>query len=40
MIVEARVKRLRSRMGVLEGRATVNGRVVVHGTMTFALGLE
>ena len=40
VIVEARVKRLRSRMGVLEGRATVNGKVVVHGTMTFALGSE
>ena len=37
-IVEAMVKRLRSRMGVLEGRATVNGKVVVNGTMTFALG--
>jgi len=40
VIVEARVKRLRSRMGVLEGRATVNGKVVVNGTMTFALGSE
>jgi 3-hydroxyacyl-[acyl-carrier-protein] dehydratase len=40
VVVEAKVKRLRSRMGVLEGRATVNGRVVVHGTMTFALGSE
>jgi 3-hydroxyacyl-[acyl-carrier-protein] dehydratase len=40
VIVEAKVKRLRSRMGVLEGRATVNGKVVVHGTMTFALGSE
>jgi 3-hydroxyacyl-[acyl-carrier-protein] dehydratase len=40
VIVEAKVKRLRSRMGVLEGRATVDGRVVVHGTMTFALGSE
>jgi 3-hydroxyacyl-[acyl-carrier-protein] dehydratase len=40
VIVEARVKRLRSRMGVLEGRATVNGTVVVNGTMTFALGSE
>ena len=38
--VEASVKRLRSRMGVLEGRATVNGKVVVNGTMTFALGSE
>jgi 3-hydroxyacyl-[acyl-carrier-protein] dehydratase len=36
--IEALVKRLRSRMGILTGRARVNGRVVVHGTMTFALG--
>ena len=40
VIVEAVVKRLRSRMGVLEGHATVNGQVVVNGTMTFALGSE
>jgi 3-hydroxyacyl-[acyl-carrier-protein] dehydratase len=38
--IEASVKRLRSRMGVLGGRATVNGKVVVNGTMTFALGSE
>lgn len=38
--IEAVVKRLRSRMGVLGGRATVNGRVVIDGTMTFALGSE
>jgi len=38
--IEAVVKRLRSRMGVLGGRATVNGRVVINGTMTFALGSE
>lgn len=36
--IEALVKRLRSRMGVLTGRARVRGKVVVHGTMTFALG--
>jgi len=36
--VEAVVKRLRSRMGVLSGAARVNGKVVCHGTMTFALG--
>jgi 3-hydroxyacyl-[acyl-carrier-protein] dehydratase len=36
--IEALVKRLRSRMGVLSGRARVRGRVVLHGTMTFALG--
>ena len=38
VVIEALVKRLRSRMGVLTGKARVNGRVVVHGTMTFALG--
>jgi 3-hydroxyacyl-[acyl-carrier-protein] dehydratase len=36
--VEAVVRRLRSRMGVLSGAARVNGEVVCHGTMTFALG--
>ena len=36
--IEARVKRLRSRMGQLDGYARVNGKVVVSGTMTFALG--
>ncbi len=36
--VEARVKRLRNRMGVLEGRARVDGRIVANGSMTFALG--
>lgn len=36
--VEARVKRLRSRMGQLYGYARVNGEVVLEGTMTFALG--
>ena len=36
--IEARVKRLRSRMGELEGFARVNGRIVVDGAMTFALG--
>jgi len=36
--IEAVVKRLRSRMGVLRGLATVDGRVVLTGTMTFALG--
>lgn len=38
--IEALVKRLRSRMGILTGRARVRGKVVVHGTMTFALGTE
>jgi 3-hydroxyacyl-[acyl-carrier-protein] dehydratase len=36
--IEARVKRLRSKMGVLQGRARVGKRVIAHGTMTFALG--
>ena len=36
--IEARVKRLRSRMGELEGFARVDGRIVVDGAMTFALG--
>jgi 3-hydroxyacyl-[acyl-carrier-protein] dehydratase len=36
--IEARVKRLRSRVGQLDGFARVNGRVVLNGTMTFALG--
>lgn len=36
--IEARVIRLRSRMGVLHGIARVEGRVVAEGTMTFALG--
>jgi hypothetical protein len=40
VLIEANVKRLRSRMGVLMGRATVNGKVVAIGTMTFALGSE
>jgi 3-hydroxyacyl-[acyl-carrier-protein] dehydratase len=40
VVIEATVKRLRSRMGVLAGRATVNGKVVIDGTMTFALGSE
>jgi 3-hydroxyacyl-[acyl-carrier-protein] dehydratase len=36
--IEARVKRLRSRMGQLDGFARVNGHIAVSGTMTFALG--
>jgi 3-hydroxyacyl-[acyl-carrier-protein] dehydratase len=36
--IEAVVKRLRSRMGILSGEATVNGVRVLDGTMTFALG--
>ena len=36
--MEARVVRLGSRMGVLEGEARVNGEIVAGGTMTCALG--
>jgi beta-hydroxyacyl-ACP dehydratase FabZ len=36
--IEARVRRLRNRMGQLDGFARVDKRVVVSGTMTFALG--
>lgn len=36
--IEATVIRLRSRMGLLHGVATVDGEVSVEGTMTFALG--
>jgi 3-hydroxyacyl-[acyl-carrier-protein] dehydratase len=36
--IEATVRRLRSRVGVLRGVARVEGRTVVDGTMTFALG--
>jgi 3-hydroxyacyl-[acyl-carrier-protein] dehydratase len=36
--IEATVLRLRSRMGRLQGVARVNGKTVVDGTMTFALG--
>jgi 3-hydroxyacyl-[acyl-carrier-protein] dehydratase len=35
--IEATVIRLRSRMGLLKGIARVDGKVVVEGTMTFAL---
>ena len=35
--IEAIVRRLRSRMGILSGRARVNGRLVAHGIMTCAL---
>jgi 3-hydroxyacyl-[acyl-carrier-protein] dehydratase len=36
--IEAVVRRLRSRMGQLSGAARVDGRVVCHGRMRFALG--
>jgi 3-hydroxyacyl-[acyl-carrier-protein] dehydratase len=38
VVIEADVLRLRSRMGLLRGIARVEGKVVVQGTMTFALG--
>ncbi len=38
VVIEARVGRLRSRMGVLKGVARVGDKVVAEGTMTFALG--
>jgi 3-hydroxyacyl-[acyl-carrier-protein] dehydratase len=38
VVIEAMAKRLRSRMGLLRGTATVDGQVVAEGTMTFALG--
>jgi 3-hydroxyacyl-[acyl-carrier-protein] dehydratase len=36
--IEARVRRLRSKMGQFEGFARVGGRTVIDGRMTFALG--
>ena len=38
VVIEAMVLRLRSRMGVLKGVARVDGKVVIEGRMTFALG--
>jgi 3-hydroxyacyl-[acyl-carrier-protein] dehydratase len=38
VIIEVTVKRLRSRMGILSGVARVDGRIVVEGIMTCALG--
>jgi 3-hydroxyacyl-[acyl-carrier-protein] dehydratase len=38
VVIEANVVRLRTRMGLLKGVARVNGRSVIDGTMTFALG--
>jgi 3-hydroxyacyl-[acyl-carrier-protein] dehydratase len=38
VVIEANVVRLRSKMGMLKGAGRVNGRVVIEGTMTFALG--
>jgi 3-hydroxymyristoyl/3-hydroxydecanoyl-(acyl carrier protein) dehydratase len=36
--IEVIVKRLRSRMGQLHGIARANGKIVLEGRMTFALG--
>jgi 3-hydroxyacyl-[acyl-carrier-protein] dehydratase len=38
VVIEVDVVRLRSRMGRLKGVARVDGRSVIDGTMTFALG--
>jgi 3-hydroxyacyl-[acyl-carrier-protein] dehydratase len=38
VVIECAVIRLRSRMGLLNGVARVNGERVIDGTMTFALG--
>src|SRR5712691_4680510 len=38
VVIEANVIRLRSRMRLLEGDARVDGKVVIEGTITFALG--
>jgi len=38
VVIEVLARRLRSRMGTLEGTARVDGQVVVEGSMTFALG--
>ena len=38
VVIEANVVRLRSRMGLLHGVARVDGKAVIEGTMTFALG--
>jgi 3-hydroxyacyl-[acyl-carrier-protein] dehydratase len=40
VVIEATVQRLRKRMGSLRGIARVDGKVVVEGTMTFALEPE
>src|SRR6059036_2768858 len=38
VVIEATVVRMRSRMGLLKGIARVDGKPVIDGTMTFALG--
>jgi 3-hydroxyacyl-[acyl-carrier-protein] dehydratase len=37
VVIEARVRRLGSRMGLFDGTAKVDGRIVAEGAMTFAL---
>jgi 3-hydroxyacyl-[acyl-carrier-protein] dehydratase len=38
IVIEARVRRLGSRMGLFDGTAKVDGKTVAEGTMTFSLG--
>jgi 3-hydroxyacyl-[acyl-carrier-protein] dehydratase len=38
LVIEARVDRLRGRMGRLKGAARVEGVLIAHGMMSFALG--
>jgi 3-hydroxyacyl-[acyl-carrier-protein] dehydratase len=38
VVIEATVVRMRSRMGLLKGVGRVDGKPVIDGTMTFALG--
>ena len=38
VVIEAVAKRLRSRMGLFQGTAKVDGRLVAEGAMTYALG--
>jgi 3-hydroxyacyl-[acyl-carrier-protein] dehydratase len=38
IVIEAVVKRLRRRMGLFQGTAKVDGRLVAEGAMTYALG--
>jgi 3-hydroxyacyl-[acyl-carrier-protein] dehydratase len=38
VVIEARVKRMRRKMGIFEGVARVNGEVVVEGTMSCVIG--
>jgi 3-hydroxyacyl-[acyl-carrier-protein] dehydratase len=38
IVIEARVDRLRGRMGRLKGKARIDNTVIAHGMMSFALG--